>query len=35
MWQPNQEGVKELINLLGESSSPDNEKQTEIFKVNF
>ena len=34
MWQPNLEGVKELIKILEESNSTNNEKQTEIFNVN-
>lgn len=30
---PNLEGVKELIKILEESNSTNNEKQTEIFNV--
>lgn len=33
MWQPNLEGVNELIKVLGESNSTSNEKQSEIFNV--
>ena len=33
MWQPNLEGVKELMKTLEESNSTNNEKQTEIFNV--
>lgn len=34
MWNPKKEGLKELINLLEESNSTDNQKQNEIFNVN-
>jgi hypothetical protein len=33
MWQPNLDGVKELMKTLEESNSTNNEKQTEIFNV--
>jgi hypothetical protein len=34
MWKPSDEGLNELINLLKESKSKDNKKQSEIFNVN-
>lgn len=34
MWQPKEEGVKELMNILEESSSTNNQIQSEVFNVN-
>lgn len=33
MWQPNTQGVEELIKILEESNSTNNQKQSEIFNV--
>jgi len=34
MWNPNEQGVRELMSLLQECNSPDNDKQSEIYNVN-
>jgi hypothetical protein len=33
MWKPNDEGLKELINLFKDYNSNDNVKQKQIFNV--
>ena len=33
MWKPNDEGLKELINLFRDCNNNDNLKQKEIFNV--
>jgi len=35
MWQPEEESLKLLADLLNQSQSPDNEKQKEVFRVYF
>ncbi len=33
MWKPNEDGVIVLLNLIQDCNSPDNNKQSEIYKV--
>lgn len=34
MWKPNEEGLNELLNLLSNTKSKDNKKQSEIYNVS-
>jgi hypothetical protein len=33
MWKPNEDGLKELLNLFSNTKSQDNKKQSEIYNV--
>ena len=35
MWQPEEESLKLLVDLLNESQVPDNNKQREIHQVSY